>query len=256
MSDAAAVLEAVAWVATGYVLSSTLARMAFSRPALPPYKPPEMVAELWRVGAALHIYPDPALPCGCPASWQDVSIVSDRDPDGTVYSTIGAFSNADREYNQVRTVAEEGGGLKIREVGEQTHSCRICGGRWVEPAERPDSLRPGRPVEPVAVPKPTPSEKMRALPADWTRLDRVLNEEAGQVSEYVRDDTWEAFIEVFDASDPNNEYQPELGPVCAVLLTGDPDSGVWERDTEYGDSRTEAAKRLMRRYNDGAYGTQ
>jgi len=217
--------------------------------AIPPYAPPGAPGA-WRWCAKLRLCPTARLPCGCRASWSDVNYIHDADPDGTVYETIGDFRGCTREWEDIREVAVDNGGVLIQTDHAPVHTHHECGGTWKEPM---GGMRLGPEPTTERLPLPPDSDTMRALPDGWTRMDRGLAEKAGQVTEYVYDETWEAFVDVYDTTHDGNSYDPREGAVCAVLLTGSPSSGLWERDEHYADGRTEAAKPLMRRYNDGEY---
>ncbi|AGM11235.1 hypothetical protein M197_gp71 [Haloarcula hispanica tailed virus 2] len=220
------------------------------RPSLPPYAPPD-TPDSWRVLAALRLAPKPRLPCGCRAAWEDVNFNHDAEPDGTLRETIGDFRGCTREWDDVRMVEVDNGGVWVKHRHTPVHTHHECGRSWAEDLddlyftlETPEETRYDHPPD---------SSEMRALPDGWTRMNRGLAERAGQVSEYVYDVTWEAFVDVYDAAHDGNSYDPSKGTYCAVLLTGSPSSGLWERDEHYGDDRTGAAKPLMRSYNDGDY---
>lgn len=216
--------------------------------SLPPYQPPSDTM-FWRWLATVGLCPPPRLPCGCRASWIDIRYSHNADPDGTVTETIGEFSGCTREWKDIREVEVDNGGVVITTDHAPVHTHLGCGGSWKE------DMGPFAIHEPTVerYQRPPDSDTMRALPDGWTRMDRGLAERAGQVSEYVYDETWEAFVDVYDTTHDGNSYDPAQGEVCAVLLTGSPSSGLWERDEHYANGRTEAAKPLMRRYNDGEY---
>jgi Zn-finger nucleic acid-binding protein len=180
--------------------------------------------------------------------WSEVSYGTHPDEQGVVRSTIGAFPHGTYDLGEVITVTETQDTLEIAHESAEIHSCARCGGEWVGGGTIFPLHKSNREVE-----KPVKASQMRALPDGWTRIDRGLAPKAGQVSEYVLDDTWEAFVDIYETAHDGNGYDPDQGRYCAVLLTGSPERGLWERDTLYADDRTDCAKPLMRRFNRGEY---
>lgn len=220
--------------------------------AIPPYNPPHDPMT-WRVLATLRLAPKPKLPCGCRAEWREVFHIYDGGPDGTLEGVIGRWPDSEREYRDVREVSVDNRGVVVTTEHARVINHLECGRHWKDAPSFP----PPTPVLPGAETEiyehPPDSSSMRALPDGWTRLDRGLAEQAGQVTEYVHDEDWEAFVDVYDTDHDGNSYDPRKGDVIAVLKTGSPSAGLWEREENYGDDRNGAAKPLMEAFNEGEY---
>lgn len=252
--NAAAVVDAMLWgliiVMWGRIIGY-VGRGAYHAGYLsvPPWPAPED-KESWQVLAALRLVPKPHFPCGCEVDWEDLSYHPRPDADGTVRTTIGEFTGARREWQDIRHVVADNAGVHVGYTDAPTHTCKSCGASWLElpgPSWRPEPLTG---MEYTTYERPQDHTSMRGLPDGWTRLDRGLNDSAGQVTEYAHGDTWDAFVDVYETDHVGNTYDISKGRYVAILRVGSPDEGLWERDRNFAADQNAAAKPLMEQFNE------